>query len=202
MSILFSESKTCENLMRAFAGESQARNRYTIAAEQAKKENLYAVSKVFEFTADQECAHAKVFYDLLEELSGKSIKIDGSYPVDIYPDMKAQLGAAQHNELEEYSDVYPSFGKTAEEENFITAASAFYQIAEIEKIHADRFGALKELLENNHMYARIDGGKWMCLNCGHIYEGTDVPPICPVCKHDKGFFIPFKMSPYNSDGAK
>ena len=195
-SISFAESKTMENLMRAFAGESQARNRYTFAAARAKKENFYAVSEVFLFTAEQERAHAKVFYDLLSEMSGKNIEIDGSYPVDIYDNTVKLLRAAQHNEFQEYDDVYKNFGDVAKEEGFLQIASAFYQIAEIEKIHGERFGMLAELLENNQMYVNVGKNKWMCLNCGYIYEGTDVPPVCPVCKHDKGYFIPSELSPY------
>lgn len=196
MSVIFTESRTKENLMRAFAGESQARNRYTFAASQAKKENLYAVSEIFLYTANQEKEHAKIFYDLLKEMSGQNIKIDGSYPVDIYSNTAQLLRAAQHNEFEEYDDAYKNFSEIAKEEGFLQIAQTFKQIAEIEKIHGERFGAIAELLENNKMYARIDGGKWMCLNCGHIYEGTDVPPVCPVCKHNKGYFIAAELSPY------
>lgn len=198
MSILFADSKTRENLMRAFAGESQARNRYTIAAEQAKKEKLHAISKVFEFTAEQERAHAKVFYELLKESSGQSVRIDGTYPTDVYDNTQKLLRSAQHNELQEYENVYQSFGNTAKEEGFERASGAFFSIAEIERVHAERFGTLAGLLEDNHMHTKIEGGKWMCLNCGYIYDGTEAPQYCPVCHHDRGFFIPLEMSPFNT----
>ena len=129
MAIDFKESKTRENLMRAFAGESQARNRYTIAAEVAREQGLFAVNQVFLFTADQERAHAKRFYDLLKNLSGTTIHIDGGYPVDHFDSVIELLKAAEHNEMEEYEDVYQNFGDIAKEEGFIEVASAFYQIA-------------------------------------------------------------------------
>src|SRR5699024_3331035 len=113
MSVNFSESKTKENLMRAFAGESQARNRYTIAAERAEKEGMYTIADVFRYTADQERAHAERFYDLLKDLSGETIHIDGTYPIDQQDSLEGLLRAAEHNEHEEYADVYQAFGDTA-----------------------------------------------------------------------------------------
>ena len=122
MSINFSESRTKDNLMRAFAGESQARNRYTFAAGQAKKEGLDAVSEIFSFTAGQEKEHAEIFYNFLCEMSGKNIEIDGKYPVDIYDNTVKLLRAAEHNEYEEYNDVYKTFGEIAKEEGFTNIA--------------------------------------------------------------------------------
>ena len=142
MAVNFSESMTKENLMRAFAGESQARNRYTIAAERAEKEGMLTIAEIFRYTADQERAHAERFYDLLKDLSGETIHIDGSYPVDQQDSLTGLLRAAEHNEHEEFADVYQAFGKTAKEEGFSEAASAFLQIAEIEHIHEQRFGRL------------------------------------------------------------
>ena len=121
----FKNSETAKNLMRAFAGESQARNRYTIAADQAKKEGLYVVQSVFLFTAEQERAHAQVFYDYLKELKGENIQIDGGYPVDQYDKSLDLLKAARHNEYEEFQDVYQNFGKTAKEEGFAQIADGF-----------------------------------------------------------------------------
>ena len=125
--------------MKAFAGESQARNRYTFAAEQARKQGMYAVADVFLFTADQERAHAERYYDLLKDLTGETIEICGGYPVDKDEDIVKLLEAAKHNEFEEYEDVYQAFGDTAKEEGFLEIASAFYQIAEVEKMHGKRF---------------------------------------------------------------
>ena len=113
MAVNFSESMTKENLMRAFAGESQARNRYTIAAERADKEGMYTIAEIFRYTADQERAHAERYYDLLKSLAGESVHIDGTYPVDPQESLEAVLRAAEHNEHEEYADVYQAFGDTA-----------------------------------------------------------------------------------------
>lgn len=196
MAIEFKESKTRENLMRAFAGESQARNRYTIAAETAKKQGMYAISQIFLFTADQEKAHAERFYDLLKNLSGTSIAIEGSYPVDHFDSVTELLKAAHHNEMEEFEDVYPAFAEVARGEGFLEAAATFAQIAEIEKVHGKRFEKVAELLEENRYYESENETKWMCLNCGYIHEGKMVPMICPVCRHERGYFIPASLAPY------
>lgn len=137
---LLKDSQTKINLMRAFAGESQARNRYTFGASQAKKENLAVVEKNFLYTADQERAHAKVFYNHLKELSGSTIHIDGGYPVEIFDNILQTLKAAQHDEYEEWEEVYKSFANTAKEEGFMAVANSFEKISNIEKIHGDRFG--------------------------------------------------------------
>lgn len=196
MSISFQESKTKENLMRAFAGESQARNRYTFAASQAKKENLDAIAEVFLYTAGQEKEHAEVFYNFLKEVAGTTIEVDGGYPVDLFENTVALLRAAQHNEYEEYEDAYPKFAEIAKEEGFVQIAAAFSKIAEIEKTHGDRFAMFAELLENNQLYSADGKKRWICLNCGHIHEGAEVPPNCPVCQHAKGYFIPLELAPY------
>lgn len=199
MSISFQESKTKENLMRAFAGESQARNRYTFAASQAKKENLDAIAEVFLFTAGQEKEHAEVFYDFLKEVAGTTIEVDGGYPVDLFENTVAMLRAAQHNEYEEYDDAYPKFAEIAKEEGFLEIATAFRNIAAIEKTHGDRFAMFAELLETNQFYSSDTNQRWICLNCGHIHEGTEVPKNCPVCKHAKGYFIPVALAPYSKE---
>lgn len=196
MAVDFKESRTRENLMRAFAGESQARNRYTIAAETAKMQGMYAVNQVFLFTADQERAHAERFYGLLKELSGTTIQIDGGYPVDHYDDVVKLLKSSQHNEMEEFEDVYPAFARAAKEEGFEEAAFVFREIAKIEEIHGKRFGKLAELIENGKFYESSEEQSWMCLNCGHIIHGKSVPAKCPVCLHEKGYFIPAGLAPY------
>ena len=196
MELDFKMSETKENLMRAFAGESQARNRYTFAAEQAKEQKLQVVEAVFRFTADQEQEHAEIFYNHLKELAGENIQIDGSYPVDIYETVLEVLKAAKHNEYEEFDPVYKTFGDKAMEEGFPQVASSFHQIAKIEKVHGDRFGELAELLEQNKLFISDVECKWMCLNCGHIHEGKEAPGKCPVCHHDRGYFIRFALAPY------
>ncbi|MGO5052599.1 rubrerythrin [Lachnospiraceae bacterium LCP25S3_G4] len=189
-------TQTKENLMRAFAGESQARNRYTFAAEEAKKQGQYSIAEIFLFTADQERAHAERYYDLLKSLSGSNIVITAGYPVDNFDDILKLLKTAHHNEFEEYEDIYPAFGDIAKEEGFFEVASAFYQIAEIEKVHGKRFGLVAEMLESGTYYNRGIEGQWMCLNCGHIHTGNLTPEVCPTCRHEKGYFIPIELAPF------
>ncbi len=196
MACNFSESRTKENLMRAFAGESQARNRYTIAAEKAHKEGMNTVADIFLYTADQERAHAERFYDLLKDLAGQTIHIDGAYPVDQQEELSELLRAAEHNEREEYEDVYQNFGDVAKEEGFLEVASAFHQIAQIEHIHEKRFAELAQMLESNTYFACEQECTWMCTNCGYIHEGNQAPKVCPVCRHDQGYFLPGKFIPY------
>lgn len=196
MAVDFQTSKTRENLMRAFAGESQARNRYTIAAKAAKEQGLYAIQQVFLFTADQERAHAERFYDQLRNLSGTTIEISGGYPVDHFDSVTKLLEKAERNEMEEADDVYQAFGNAAKEEGFLEAASTFFQIAEVEAIHGRRFGKLAEMLKQDQYFECEKGGQWMCMNCGHIQSGKKVPPVCPVCRYEKGYFIPVEIAPY------
>lgn len=198
MGISFAESETKKNLLKAFAGESQAINRYTFAAEYAKKQKLHVIEAIFKFTANQEKAHAKVFYDLLKEFSGENIAIDGTYPIDNFDDVYKLLEAAKHNEYEEYDVVYKSFGEKAEEEGFAKESAAFKMIANIEKTHSDRFSNLADMVQNNTLFISNEKTKWMCLNCGNIYEGTNVPEQCPVCDHNKGYFIRLDLAPYSS----
>ena len=152
MAVEFKDSETKDNLMRAFAGESQARNRYNIAASQAKEQNLYVIAAVFNFTAEQEQEHASIFYNHLNTLGGESIHIDGTYPVDINQDVAKLLRFAQHNEYEEHDDVYKSFAEKAKEEGFLEVASSFEMISNIEKTHGDRFGMFADLLEQNKLF--------------------------------------------------
>ena len=142
----FAHSQTRENLMRAFAGESQARNRYTIAAGIAHKSGLEVIQGLFLFTADQEKAHAKQFYRQLHDLGGQTIRVDGTYPVDLYADLLDYLRAAQHNEYGEWEHDYASFARTAMEEGFPLVGKLFENIANVEKIHGDRFGRYADML--------------------------------------------------------
>ncbi len=199
MAVNFSESRTKENLMKAFAGESQARNRYTIAAKKAEDEGMHTIAAVFRYTADQERAHAERYYALLKELAGETIHIDGSYPVDQQETLAELLRAAQHNEHEEYEDVYQAFGDAASEEGFHEAASAFYQIAEVEHVHEERFGKLAEMLENDTYYGGGSVTKWICTNCGYIHEGNQAPKFCPVCRYAQGYFLPYDFACYRGE---
>ncbi len=196
MAVEFKNSETKQNLMRAFAGESQARNRYTLAASQAKSQKLHVVEAIFKFTADQEKEHAEIFYNHLKECAGETIHIDGGYPVDISQSIVQLLRYAQHNEYEEHDDVYRAFGDKAKEEGFAKIAASFHSIAEIEKTHGDRFGHIADLLEQNKLFLSDAECGWMCLNCGHIANTKGAPEICPVCSHDQGFFIRLEMAPF------
>lgn len=187
--MVFKDSETKINLLRAFAGESQARNRYDMAAKAAKNEGLIIVEKVFKYTACQEQAHASVFYDFLKEENGENITIDAAYPINVYTASADHLNAAVHNEYSEYEDIYQSFAKTASDEGFSKIANAFKAIAEIEKTHGDRFKAYFEMLKNNTLFSRENETVWMCSNCGHIHIGKSAPLVCPVCSHKQGYFI-------------
>ena len=189
-------SETARNLMRAFAGESQARNRYTFAAGLAEKEGLPVLEAVFTFTAGQEKEHGEIFYNHLSELAGESVEIDGSYPVDICDSALEALRASQHNEYEEAEDVYQRFAETAKAEGFPQIAQSFEMLAAIEKVHGDRFKLLAELVEKNQLFASEIETGWMCLNCGHIHRGKTVPAKCPVCSHEQGYFIRLELAPY------
>lgn len=192
----FSNSQTKVNLMRAFAGESQARNRYTFAAGFAKKHGLYALSDVFLFTANQEKEHAEAFYDHLKPVTGENVNIDGGYPVEVFDNVIDILNAAQHDEYSEYESVYPAFADTAEEEGFIAAALTLRSIAKIEKIHGDRFMQLLEWIKEDRLFKEDKRVAWFCTNCGHVHFGEEAPGMCPVCKHERGYFIRESMIPY------
>ncbi|MBP3421110.1 MAG: rubrerythrin family protein [Lachnospiraceae bacterium] len=202
MAVEFKNSETKDNLMRAFAGESQARNRYTFAAGVAKEQKQQAIAQVFLYTADQEKEHAEIFYNHLKELAGENIHIDGGYPVDLSDNLAELLRMAQHNEYEEHDDVYKSFGETAKAEGFSKVASSFFMIAEIEKFHGDRFGKFAEFLEQNKLHVSDIKTGWICLNCGFVVEGEGVPEHCPVCDHDKGYFIRLELSPFTNQNHK
>ncbi len=196
MSVSFEQSETRLNLMRAFAGESQARNRYTYAAGLAKKKGLEVVQQVFLFTADQEKEHGKIFYDLLQPVSGQNLVVDGGYPVDLYSDMLDVLKAAAHNENEEHDTVYSGFSKIAAQEGFDAIAHTFSMIGGIEKTHAQRFERFAELMAENKLFVSDVETGWICLNCGQVIHSTAAPAICPVCKHGQGFFVRMELAPY------
>ena len=198
----FAHSQTRENLMRAFAGESQARNRYTIAAGIAHKSGLEVIQGLFLFTADQEKAHAKQFYRQLHDLGGQTIRVDGTYPVDLYADLLDYLRAAQHNEYGEWEHDYASFARTAMEEGFPLVGKLFENIANVEKIHGDRFGRYADMLEQGRLFASDTKVEWMCLNCGYVVDATAAPAHCPVCRHPQGYFVRVELAPYHSGSVK
>ena len=184
----FLHSQTRENLMRAFAGESQARNRYTITAGIAHKAGLAVIEGVFRFTADQEAAHAKAFYRQLHDLGGQTIRVDGTYPVDIYSDLKDYLRAAQHNEYQEWKDDYRKFSEIAMAEGFPLVGKLFEHVAGVEQIHGDRFGRYADLLEQERLFSAEEPMQWSCLHCGWTAVSTAAPAQCPLCGKPQGYF--------------
>ncbi len=196
----FKSSATAKNLMRAFAGESQARNRYTLAAGKAKEQKLPVLQAVFLYTADQEKEHAEVFYNFLQDMNGETIHIDGGYPVDLDPGILEQLKKATHNENEEHDVVYKSFADIADQEGFSRIAQTFRMIADVEKTHADRFQMFGKLMEEGRLFVSDVETGWVCLNCGHVHQGKEAPQTCPVCQHEQGYFIRMELAPWTASG--
>lgn len=181
-------TKTSENLMRAFAGESQARNRYTFYASIAKKEGYVQISNLFTETAENEREHAKVFFKLLNEsLGGEQVEITGAYPVAL-GDTKANLLAGAEGEKDEWSNVYPEFADIADKEGFSDIANIFRKIAEIEKHHENRYRKLLSNVENNTVFKKDTVVTWKCDNCGYIHTGEEAPEVCPACAHPQAHF--------------
>ncbi len=167
-------SKTEENLKAAFAGESQARNKYTYFAKVARKEGYHYIAKIFEETAINEVQHAKDEFKLLKGIG----------------DTKSNLKAAIEGEHYETSDMYPTFAKEAEEEGNTEAADLFRQIAKVEKEHEERYKKLLDMVEKGTMFKREEPIRWKCSKCGYIHEGKEPPEKCPSCKHPKGYYEP------------
>lgn len=179
---------TADNLAKAFAGESQARNRYTFYAETAKKEGHQLIASIFEETANNERAHAKIFFDLLVAGLGKSfINVNTQYPVGFGTSFE-NLQYAAEGEKEEWGTAYPGFAKKAQEEGFPEVEAAFNKILEIERHHEERFLSLHKRLEANTLYKQPNSHKWICKNCGYIHEGPEAPGICPACHYPQGYF--------------
>ncbi|MBR3162255.1 MAG: rubrerythrin family protein [Bacilli bacterium] len=167
-------SKTYENLMTAFAGESQARNKYTYFASKAKKDGYEQIAAIFEETANNEKEHAKMWF---KELNGGNV-----------PDTKANLLAAAEGENYEWTDMYDDFAKTAEEEGFKEIAAKFRMVGEIEKHHEERYRKLLKNIEDKVVFSKDEEAIWICRNCGHIVIGKKAPKVCPVCAHPQSYF--------------
>jgi len=184
-------TKTAENLMKAFAGESQARNRYNFFASVADKEGFKQIKNIFIETADNEKEHAKRFYKfLVAGLDGElpaTIEITADFPV-AYATTFENLKAAADGENEEWSDLYPEFAKVADEEGFPEVANAFRMIAKVEKHHEERYKKLADNVEKGVVFKRGDKVVWKCTNCGYIHEANEAPELCPACAHPKAFF--------------
>lgn len=171
----FEGSKTQKNLAAAFAGESQARNKYTYFAEQAKKDGYVQIAKIFEETANNEKEHAKIWFKLLQE--GNNIQ-----------NTLANLETAAAGEYYEWTDMYPTFAKEAREEGFDKIAFLFDSVAKIEQEHDARYKKLHENVKNGTVFEKREKTVWICLNCGHIVEDVKALEMCPVCGHPKDYF--------------
>ncbi len=180
-------TKTKENLMKAFAGESQARNRYTYFADVARKEGYFAIANIFEETANHEKEHAERFFKFLEK--GDMQEITTSFPAGKIGKTLENLVAAADGEHEEWSNMYPEFAKIAREEGFEVIANAFENIAKAETYHEERFNKLIEDLNNQGLYKKSGLTLWKCTNCGFHVVAEGAPLVCPACNHPQGYFV-------------
>jgi len=178
-------TQTEKNLLLAFAGESQARNRYTYFASQAKKEGYVQISNIFEETANQEKEHAKRFFKFLE---GGEVEIAASFPAGIVGDTYENLIAAAEGEEHEWGVLYPDFAETARKEGFSEIAVVFDMVSIAEKQHGKRYRDLAENIKSGRVFSRDEPIKWRCLNCGFVHEGKCAPEKCPACAHPKAHF--------------
>lgn len=181
-------TKTEKNLLAAFAGESQARNRYTYFAGAARKEGYEQISNIFLETADNEKEHAKVFFKYLE---GGDVEIVASYPAGqagMIKETKSNLEGAAAGENLEWTKLYQDFARIAKNEGFSEIAQSFEQIARVEQFHESRYRKLINNIVNGEVFKKKSAVKWHCLNCGYVFEGTDAPAECPACKHPQAFY--------------
>jgi rubrerythrin len=178
-------TKTEKNLLAAFAGESQARNRYTYFASKARKEGYEQIAAIFVETAENEKEHAKVFFKHLE---GGDVEITAAYPAGVIGDTKSNLEAAAAGENMEWTTLYADFAKTAREEGFPEVCRSFEQIAKVEKFHEARYRILINNVANKEVFKKKSPVKWHCRNCGYVFEGTEPPMECPACKHPQSFY--------------
>lgn len=177
------------NLLKAFAGESQARNRYTFAASVARKEGYEQISAIFQETADNEKEHAKIFFDFLE---GGEIEIQASYPAGLTGNTLENLKAAAAGEKAEWTIIYQNFAEIAKQEGFPEVFTAFKQIAEVEQKHETRYNKLAANVSDGKVFRKDEVVRWKCRNCGYIFEGKEAPQLCPACKHPQTYYEIFE----------
>ena len=178
-------TKTEQNLLKAFSGESQARNRYTYFASAAKKEGYEQVANIFTETAENEKEHAKVFFKYLE---GGDVEITAVYPAGVIKDTKANLQEAAAGENMEWAVIYQDFAKTARDEGFAEVARSFEQIAKVENFHEARYRKLINNVANVEVFKKKASVKWHCINCGYVIESAEAPRECPACKHPQSYY--------------
>lgn len=196
----FMQSETLLNLARAFAGESQARSRYTIYAAAARKEQHELLARLFEETAHNELEHAEQFFALINQLSGQApvnLRIDAGYPFPL-GDTAANLAYAAEGEHAEHTEVYPAFARIARTEGFAPAASRFELIAAVELTHQTRFLRAQQALTTGTLYHSSTPAVWRCINCGHVHRANDPWDVCPICGKDRGWAE--KMPHWNLSG--
>jgi rubrerythrin len=181
----FKGSQTEKNLLAAFAGESQARNRYTFFASQAKKEGFEQIAAIFAETADNEKEHAELYF---RQLKGGATEITATYPSGMIGTTAENLQGAASGENLEWTYLYPHFGDIAEQEGFLAAAQTFRAIAKVEVSHERRYLKLLENLKQQKVFKKDGPIKWKCRNCGLVHEGSEAPGVCPVCGHPRSFF--------------
>lgn len=178
-------SQTEKNLLAVFAGESQARTRYTFFASVAKKEGYEQIASIFQETADNEKEHAELFF---KHLKGGVVEITAAYPAGIIGSTSENLKEAAEGEKLEWGTLYPNFAKVAEEEGFEEIARTFRGVATVENYHEKRYRKLLSNVEQSKVFKKDFSIKWKCRNCGFVYEGVEVPEKCPVCDHSKSYF--------------
>jgi Rubrerythrin len=178
-------TQTEQNLLKSFAGESQARNRYTFFASKAKKDGFEQIAAIFEETASQEKEHAKLFFKFLE---GGMVNITASFPAGVIGSTAENLLAAAEGEHEEWDLLYPEFARIAEEEGFANIAEAFRLVATVEVRHEKRYRKLLQNIEKGEVFKRAEKKVWACRNCGFLHEGEEAPDSCPCCQHPLSYF--------------
>lgn len=189
-------TKTAQNLMKAFAGESQAKNRYTFYAKVAMKEGFVGIARVFEQTAINEQEHAKIFFKHLVEkgLEGQTVEIEASYPVGLSSSTLQNLEYAANGEQEEWETLYPAFAEVAKQEGFVDVAHSFLVVAKVEQDHEKRYRELHESVKMNHVFEKQEAVTWLCDKCGYHHVSTKAPLECPVCKHDQKHFQTYVLT--------
>jgi len=178
-------TQTEKNLLKAFAGESQARTRYTFFASVAKKEGYEQIAQIFLETAENEKEHAKRFFSYLE---GGMVEIDAAYPAGIIGDTLTNLKQAAMGENEEHTKLYPMFADVAEKEGFKEIATLFRNVAKVEVEHEKRYLKLAQNIEKGEVFKKPTAVRWKCLNCGYVHEGPEAPEKCPTCLHPRAYF--------------
>ena len=178
-------TRTERNLLTAFAGESQARNRYTYFASAARKEGFEQIANIFIDTSENEKEHAKMFFKHLE---GGDAEITASYPAGMIKDTRTNLEAAAAGENLEWTTIYADFARIAKDEGFGDVARSFENISKVEKFHESRYRRLINNVANNEVFRKKSPVRWHCINCGYVFEGTETPKECPACKHPQAHF--------------